>query len=119
MRVLGFATAAAALLAASPALAEPTTTRIETRPFYGATVTLEEGVRVFRPLPRHDRVIINPNGQTPLSLSFNETREYSYHHSTSDAPVAAAPGFPSYYGGFGNVLPRGHHGRGHHSGGRR
>jgi len=119
MRVLGFATAAAALLAASSALAEPTTTRIETRPFYGATVTLEEGVRVFRPLPRHERVIINPNGQTPLSLSFNETREYSYHHSTSDAPVAAAPGFPSYYGGFGNVLPRGHHGRGHHSGGRR
>ncbi len=118
MRVLGFATAAAALLAASSALAEPTTTRIETRPFYGATVTLEEGVRVFRPLPRHERVIINPNGQTPLSLSFNETREYSYHHSTSDAPVAA-PGYPSYYGGFGNVLPRGHHGGGHHSVGRR
>lgn len=116
MRVLGFATAAAALLAASSALAEPTTTRIETRPFYGATVTLEEGVRVFRPLPRHERVIINPNGQTPLSLSFNETREYSYHHSTSDAPVVAAPGFPSYYGAFGNVLPRGHHGGGHHAG---
>ena len=115
MRVLGIATAAAALLAASSALAEPTTTRIETRPFYGATVTLEEGVRVFRPLPRHERVIINPNGQTPLSLSFNETREYSFHHSTVDGP-AVAPGMPAYYGGFGNVLPRGHHGRGHHSG---
>ena len=35
----------------SAAFAEAVTTRIETRPFYGATVTLEEGVRVFRPLP--------------------------------------------------------------------
>ena len=37
-----------------PAAAEPVTTRIETRPFYGAVVTMERGVRVFRPLPRHD-----------------------------------------------------------------
>ena len=47
------------------------TTRIETRPFYGATVTLEEGVRVFRPLPRHDRVIINP-GADATSLGYIE-----------------------------------------------
>ncbi len=116
MRALGVLTVAGVCFAASTAFADGLTTRIETRPFYGATVTLEEGVRVFRPLPRHERVIINPNGQTPLSLSFNETREYSYHHSTVDAPATVVPGYPAYYGAFGNVLPRGHHGGGHQHG---
>jgi hypothetical protein len=64
---------AAILLASLPASAEswssPSyTTRIEPRPFYGATVTIEEGVRVFRPLPPHDRVIINPGNATPIHL---------------------------------------------------
>ena len=54
------------------------TTRIETRPFYGATVTIEEGVRVFRPLPPHDRVIINPDGKTPLSLTVHQSTDYTY-----------------------------------------
>ena len=45
---------------------EPRTTRIEPRPFYGATVTIEAGVRVFRPLPPHDRIIINPDNATPI-----------------------------------------------------
>ena len=74
MRALALAvlTGVGVSIAAPAALAEAVTTRIETRPFYGATVTLEEGVRVFRPLPRHDRVIINPGGQTPLSLSYSE-----------------------------------------------
>jgi len=52
------------------------TTRIESRPFYGATVTLEEGVRVFRALPAERHVIINPDNATPLALSFNETKIY-------------------------------------------
>jgi hypothetical protein len=52
-----------------PVSAEPAyTTRIEPRPFYGATVTLEEGVRVFRPLPPHNRVIIDPRNQTTIYL---------------------------------------------------
>ena len=55
-----------------PAFAESYTTRIEPRPFYGATVTIEAGVRVFRPLPRHDRVIINPNNATPLTLNVGD-----------------------------------------------
>ncbi len=46
-------------------------TRIEPRPFYGATITIEEGVRVFRPLPSTRQIIINPN-QTPLNLTFND-----------------------------------------------
>ena len=58
-----------------PALSESVTTRIEPRPFYGATVTMEAGVRVFRPLPRHDRVIINPNA-TPLTLNIGDTPFY-------------------------------------------
>ena len=73
---LAAALTAAALSVATLVLADPAaagdarTTRIETRPFYGATVTLEHGVRVFRALPPHERVIINPGGRTPLNLSF-------------------------------------------------
>lgn len=96
------------------AVAEATTTRIETRPFYGATVTLEEGVRVFRPLPSHDRIIINPNGQTPVYLGINESQNFSFSHNTySGDGGLVGPGYPAYYGGFGNVLPRGHHRRIH------
>ncbi len=51
------------------------TTRIETQPVYGATTTVEHGVRVIRPLPPVRQVIINPN-RTPLSLGFNETNVY-------------------------------------------
>lgn len=77
---------AAALVVFAPAAAvagQASTTRIETRPFYGATVTLESGVRVFRPLPPHERVIINPGGRTPLSLSFEENRTYNYDRSAA------------------------------------
>jgi hypothetical protein len=77
MRTLAFGLIAAAGLAAGslPALAqvystyvEPRTTRIEPRPVYGAIVTLEKGVRVFRPLPPHDRIIINPGNATPVGI---------------------------------------------------
>jgi hypothetical protein len=102
---------------ACPAFAQAVTTRIETRPFYGATVTLEEGVRVFRPLPPHDRVIINPGGQTPLSHSYSESRSFSFNEYTGPSYPVDAYG-PSYYGGHGNVLPHRHHrhrGHGHGS----
>lgn len=46
------------------------TTRIEETNAYGATVTVEEGVRVFRPLPADRHVIVNPGGRTPLSLNY-------------------------------------------------
>ena len=65
---------AAGLSAASAVAGEPETIRIEPRPFYGATVTLEEGVRVFRPLPPTGRVIVNPGGATPLTLSIQDVR---------------------------------------------
>ncbi len=67
-----FALGVAALLCAgsSAALAQ-STIRIEPRPVYGATVTIEEGVRVYRPLPADKYVIVNPNG-TPVNLGIGE-----------------------------------------------
>jgi hypothetical protein len=107
--------AGAAAVAATPALADAVTTRIETRPFYGAVVTLEEGVRVFRPLPRHDRIIINPGGQTPLSLNYLESTNYSFHQHVGGGGRYYAP---QYYGG-GYGLPLLRNDRRGHRGGRR
>jgi hypothetical protein len=72
---LGVFLAALAASFGTPASAQDAyLTRIEPRPFYGATVTIEEGVRVFRPLPATRHMIINPN-QTPLNLAFSDTVE--------------------------------------------
>ncbi|MGL4396680.1 MAG: hypothetical protein ACRCS9_09095 [Hyphomicrobium sp.] len=114
------ATAAAVLGATSLASAQGYTTRIETRPFYGATVTLEEGVRVFRPLPPERQVIINPGGQTPLSLGFHETRVYERrsirNYNYGDGGSSATRTNGGYFGGtYG--YGRGYHGGGHHQGG--
>ena len=80
------------------------TTRIETRPYYGAVVTLESGVRVFRPLPPTKRVIINPNGDTPLALSFNETeinkRSYNYNYNYHEGRHGSHYGRGAFYGNF-------------------
>ena len=55
---------------APAALAEaPHTTRIETRPYYGAVVTIEHGVRVYRPVPPTTHLIVNPDGATPLEIN--------------------------------------------------
>lgn len=94
-RALAFAVPALIGLAATPmtaAQAQGYTTRIETRPFYGATVTLEEGVRVFRALPPERQVIINPEGRTPLYLGFNETRVYEYRNVQNTSTFEGAPG---------------------------
>lgn len=56
------------------AFADSGTIRIEHGNAYGAIVTREAGVTVFRALPPTKRVIVNPGGQTPLSLSLNEMR---------------------------------------------
>lgn len=102
---------------ALPAHAEDAyTTRIEPRAFYGATVTIEAGVRVFRPLPPTRHVIVNPNGETPLNLSLNDTRvteesrSYNYNYNY-DTPHYGARGLGGYFGGHrGN---HGGHGAGH------
>jgi hypothetical protein len=40
---------------------------------------MEAGVRVFRPLPPHDRVIINPNNATPLTLNIGDPLYRRYY----------------------------------------
>ncbi len=88
--------------ASGQAAAQSSTTRIEPRPFYGATVTLEEGVRVFRPLPVTRHVIVNPGSATPLNLSFNDTKvvenrtSHNYHYGEG-GHVHGANGTAGYY----------------------
>lgn len=123
---LSLSLAAAALLSSVATAAAQSTTRIETRPFYGATVTIEEGVRVFRPLPPDQRVIINPDGQAPVSLGFNETnvyerrvvKNYNYNQNSTAAPRYTTGGYwgGGYgYGGYGGGY-KGRHGGGHGGG---
>ena len=92
------------VLAPSALAQEATTTRIETRAFYGATVTLEAGVRVFRPLPPHSKVIINPGGVTPLYLGHDEYRAttHNYNYNSGDAGGQAYSTYqgPYYSPGF-------------------
>lgn len=73
MRKLVFASVVLLASCVSAVASDSVTTRIETRPYYGAVVTVEKGVRVYRPLPRHDRVIINP-GHAPVYLGLPEHR---------------------------------------------
>jgi hypothetical protein len=125
MRVLHMVllSSVAALLPVSASASEATTTRIETRPFYGATVTLEAGVRVFRPLPPHSKVIINPGGKTPVNLGFEENRWVSHNTNTNynhnyERSVGTNDG---QIGGFiadGHKRQRPHH-RSHHGRGAR
>lgn len=97
-------------LVSFPALAQ-VTDRIETRPVYGATVTLEAGVRVFRPLPPHDRVIINPGGKTPLYIGIGDGYTGSSSGSSASASAsayAASPYRPGVRHGSGGFIQRGH-----------
>lgn len=114
----GLALLAAVTLFPAAALAgDATTTRIETRPFYGATVTLEEGVRVFRPLPPHSNVIINPHGATPLSLGIEQS-SVTHNHNGAGSGAAGrdhdhlVPG-GGFYSGAGRRAGD-HHGRHDH-----
>lgn len=74
-RLLAASAGAALLVAAAAAHAGSGahTTRIEETNAYGATVTIEEGVRVFRPIPSDRHVIVNPGGKTPLSVHTYES----------------------------------------------
>ncbi|WP_420334016.1 hypothetical protein [Roseibium sp.] len=71
------AVAATGLLAvlSTAAFAESGTTRIVHDEPYGAIVTKEAGVLVFRGLPPTRKVIVNPEGKTPLDLRLTEVRE--------------------------------------------
>jgi len=74
MRALGLlplAAAAAALACPAQAQQDASTTRIESRPIYGAIVTIEHGVRVYRPVPPTTRLIVNPEG-VPMMLNIGD-----------------------------------------------
>lgn len=78
MRVPGLLPLAALAAFVGAAQAEPAhTTRIESRPISGATVTVENGVRVWRPIPPTTHLIINPD-KAPLVLSV-ENPSATYH----------------------------------------
>ena len=116
-KLSAFLLAASSAIYAVPAVAgDAYTTRIEPRPYYGAVVTIEAGVRVFRPLPATRHVIVNPGGQTPLNLSYEdvrvteESRSYNYNYNYNQ-PRYGASGLGGFFPGNG----RGHHGgHGHH-----
>jgi hypothetical protein len=69
------AAAGFSLAASVAAKAESGTVRILHDEPYGAIVTKEAGVLVFRGLPPTRRVIVNPDGKTPLKLNQTEVRE--------------------------------------------
>jgi hypothetical protein len=74
MRALGLlplAVAAGAFICPAQAQQDASTTRIEPRPIYGAVVTIEHGVRVYRPVPPTTRLIVNPEG-VPMMLNIGD-----------------------------------------------
>lgn len=82
MRIRLATLAVLSALAPTATLAEGSyTTRIEPRAYYGATVTIEQGVRVWRPLPPVRHMIINPDHGTSLSLGFTDVRETRTNHN--------------------------------------
>ncbi|MBY0560883.1 hypothetical protein [Hyphomicrobium sp.] len=128
LRLVACGSAMCALVAS--ASADSFTTRIETRPYYGAVVTLEHGVRVYRPLPPDRYVVINPD-RVPLSLSISETNIYGqrapaiydgggnvytgdglYHAPAWGRAYQWRPGFYRIGGPRGGLHP-GHHGKPH------
>jgi hypothetical protein len=115
MRTFAALAVVASVGAGSPVAAQ-VTTRIETRPVYGAVVTLEHGVRVYRPLPPHDRVIINPGGRTPVVVNAGEGGYGYYGEPHGDGYGGDAAGVPYGFGG-GAIFSRRflHHRFGHQS----
>jgi hypothetical protein len=79
---LSFLAIALTIVGSTVASAQAVTTRIETRPYYGATVTIEQGVRVWRPLPPHDRVIINPGAKASVNFDIQSRNgSHNGHHN--------------------------------------
>ncbi|MBO9421183.1 hypothetical protein J7481_16860 [Labrenzia sp. R4_2] len=75
--------AAATIVVAGSAYAGDTTRILHDEP-YGAIVTKEAGVLVFRGLPPTRKVIINPGGKTPLELRQTEINETNVVVMTQD-----------------------------------
>lgn len=94
------------LLASVPVATAASLTRIETGPVSGAAIVTEEaGVRVFRPLPPLRYMIINPEGRTPLNLTFEERNVFVQHHQYNVISIDEADGAGQFVGGYGLGLP--------------
>ena len=90
--------------------------RVEPRPYYGAVVTVEHGVRVYRPLPRQVMTVISPDPRTPVNVTYNkivENRSYE-----TPAAVSSDGGYRGDYGyGGGGGLYGGYgYGNGYNNG---
>lgn len=75
MKSLAKVLIASGVIAASSAVLAGDTTRILHDEPYGAIVTKEAGVLVFRGLPPTRKVVVNPGGKTPLELRHTEVNE--------------------------------------------
>lgn len=84
------------------------TVRIVPHAVYGATVSIEAGVRVFRPIPATSHMIVNPN-RTPLNLTIKDVTKRVHktvNHYGQGRTAAAAAGYGYGYGGGFYVPPR-------------
>ena len=85
MRISGYMLVTVAAFSPCAAHSEEAyTTRIEPRPYYGAVVTIEHGVRVYRPVPATRHMIIDPR-----AVSANGTTRIEQY-----GPVAPTPAVP-------------------------
>lgn len=74
----------AAILGSAAQAQDGSTTRILHDEPYGAIVTKEAGVLVFRGLPPTRKVVVNPGGKTPLELNQTEVTEKKFVIVTKD-----------------------------------
>jgi hypothetical protein len=97
------------------ALADAVTTRIETRPYYGAIVTIEQGVRVWRALPPHDRIIIVPESAKNVRVNIDaSSHKHQAPPSVSNNVNINNSGNVESGGAYG--IPLGYGARPHHGG---
>ena len=82
--------------------------RVEPRPYYGAVVTVEHGVRVYRPLPRQEMMVISPDPRTPVTINYTKSIDNRSYEAPSSPPVDGGLrygdggyGYGGFYGGLG------------------
>ena len=108
-RMLKAALAAGAVLVSADAASAQSLTRIEPHGFYGATISIEEGVRVFRALPPTSHMIINPGGKTPVNITLMDGGGQQAAGPVGGDEPAPPPYFANgggqvvggFYGGYG------------------
>ncbi|MEQ1647978.1 MAG: hypothetical protein ABL898_05270 [Hyphomicrobiaceae bacterium] len=67
---------------ATAALADARTIRIEPRPYTSVIVTMENGVRVWRPMPPTELVIVNPGNKASINLEVDAKGRRTENHNS-------------------------------------